>query len=85
MKFCKDCKNYVAELTCGGGSLLGFFMHFPAQCKQDETYTNLISGETHTKSIDCSKCRNDEELCGSGAKRFAPATLDGRLAMSEEA
>lgn len=85
MKFCKDCKRYSPAASADGGTLLpGVFLHTPAQCAQG-THTDIVTGATRIKTIDCAKCRADDDLCGIDGRNFEPATLDGRLAMLDVA
>jgi hypothetical protein len=81
VKFCKDCKRYTPATSADGGTLLpGVFLHIPAQCTQG-MHTDIVTGETRMKTMDCAKSRANEELCGIDGVNFEPATLDGRLAM----
>lgn len=85
-KFCKDCKHYVAPISCDGGTVLpGVFIHIPAACRSEQigSTVDLVSGEVRPGRMDCSEVRGDETKCGAAGIWFSIATLDGRLAMLE--
>lgn len=89
MKLCKDCKYFVPEFSANGGSLLpGFFYSRPALCNNPQFalfVRDPVNGNDRYINLYCKDNRTDELKCGLSGHKFEPATLDGRLAMLEEA
>lgn len=80
-KFCIDCRRYRADAVVSGLPMhRPGAQHVVAVCLSP-IEPDPVSGAQRFHAVDCNIARASDELCGSGAAWFEPATLDGRLAM----